>query len=358
MPLIESGSGPLQTNKKDWVFLAKISGLAALAAIVSVNIEQFDVVKGLVPEKYSAILTGIVLPLLVWLAQWLSDSRKKIETDTEDKDDGNTPLPPMVSMLFLMALLFPGESWAQVVAYQGATSEVQTNFKPYTLIRMEAKEDGKSFVWILRRLPDGFRPDSIRVNNGKELVWTGPPGFYDIDMIYTDKDGILQQLFTRVTIEGNQPAPQPPVPGPTPPSPDNPNPPQPDNPTPGPVTPLPKPFGKFGFSQVAYDEAMKIPVKERLELAVDIGDNYGSVSAAIFAGGIVDVNKAFEEIRSRNRELSSKASFATWSPWFDALGVKVQQDWLAKKLNSRSDIAEVFREVQEGVLASIGKKPE
>ena len=231
MPLIESGSGPMQTNKKDWIFLAKISGLAALAAIVSVNIEQFEVVKNLVPEKYSAILTGIVLPLLVWLAQWLSDSRKKIETDTDDKDD-NTPLPPMVSMLFLMVLLFPGESWAQVVAYQGATSEVQTNFKPYTLIRMEAKEDGKSFVWILRRLPDGFRPDSIRVNNGKELVWTGPPGFYDIDMIYTDKEGILQQLFTRVTIEGSQPAPQPPAPGPTPTPTPTPTPPTPPTATP------------------------------------------------------------------------------------------------------------------------------
>lgn len=356
MPLIETGSGPLQTNKKDWVFLLKIAGLAAVAAALSVTIEQFDIVKNLVPEKYAAILTGIILPLLVWLTQWLSDARKNIQEEA-DKDD-NTPLPPMVSMLFLMALLFPGESWAQVVAYQGATTEVQTNFKPYTLIRMEAKEDGKSFVWILRRLPDGFRPDSIRVNNGKELVWTGPPGFYDIDMIYTDKDNILQQLFTRVTIEGNQPTPVPPVPGPTPPSPDNPNPPQPDNPTPGPVTPLPKPFGKFGFSQLAYDEALKIPVKERLELAVDIGDNYGSVSAAIFAGGIVDVNKAFEEIRTRNRQLSNKPAFTVWSAWFDALGVKVQQDWLAKKLNSRSDIAEVFREIQEGVLASVGRKPE
>ena len=356
MALVETGSKPLRTNKKDWMFLLKISGLAALAAIIGVNIEQFEVIKDLVPEKYSAILTGIVLPLLVWLVQWLSDTRKKVEEEV-DKDD-STPLPPMVSMLFLLILLFPGESWGQIATYQGASSEVQTNFKPYTLIRMEANEDGKSFVWILRRLPDGLRPDSVRVNNGKELVWTGPPGFYDVDMIYTDKDGILQQLFTRVTIEGSQPTPNPPTPGPTPPSPDNPNPPQPDNPTPGPVTPLPKPFGKFGFSELAYDEALKITAKDRLALAESIGDNYGSVSAAIFAGGIVDVNKAFEEIRSRNRALSSKAEFTIWSPWFDALGLKVNQDWLSKKLNSRSDIAEVFREIQVGVLASIGKKPE
>ena len=355
MALVETGSKPLQTNKKDWKFLLKLSGFAALAAVIGVNIEQFEVVKSLIPEKYAPILTAIVLPLLVWLNQWIADNRKKVEDDA-NKDD-STPLPPMVSMLFLLVLLFPGESWGQIASYQGASNEVQTNFKPYTLIRMEATEDGKSFVWILRRLPDGLRPDSVRINNGKELVWTGPPGFYDVDMIYTDKDGILQQLFTRVTIEGSQPAPQPPVPGPTPPSQDNPTPPTPPQPD-GPVTPLPKPFGKFGFSQLAYDEALKISTKDRLALSEGIADNYGSVSAAIFAGGIVDVNKAFEEIRTRNRELSSNASFTAWSAWFDALGKKVNEDWLSKKLNNRSDIAEVFREIQVGVLASVGKKPE
>jgi hypothetical protein len=350
MVLVETGSKSLQTNKKDWIFLVKIAGLAALASAIGIGIEQIDVVKSLIPEKYAPIITSIVLPLLVWLVQYLSDTRKKIEEEADDK----SPLPPMASIMFLLILFFPGESWAQVATYQGSDQEQKSSFKPYTLIRLECENDAKSFIWIIRRLPDGFRPDSVRVNNGKELVWTGPPGSYDVDTIYTDKDGILQQLFTRVVIEGALP----PTPTPTP-TPDNPNPPNPNpNPNPSPVNPLPKPFGKFGFSQLAYDQALKIPVKDRTELAQAIADNYGSVSAAIFAGGLVDVNKAFEEIRSRNRQLSTSTSFTAWSSWFDDLGLKVNQDWSSKKLNNRSDIAEVFREIQIGLLASIGKQPE
>ncbi len=346
MPLVETGSGPLQTNKKDWIFLLKIAGLAAVAAILSVTIEQFDVVKSIVPEKYAAILTGIILPLLAWLVQWISDTRKNIEED-QNKND-NTPLPPMVSMLFLMILIFPGESWAQVSAYQGDQTQTQSTFKPYTLIRLQCDSDAKSYIWILRRLPDGFRPDSVRINNGKELVWTGPPGSYDVDTIYTDKDGILQQLFTKVVIEGTSPTPV--VPTPVIPTP--------DNPTPDSITPLPKPsVGRFGFGPISYDQAMLIDGKNR-SLAEKIADNYGSVSAAIFAGGIVDVNKAFEELRNRNKELLSDTRMSAWSTWFDKLGFKVNDDWNNKKFTTRSDIAEVFREIQIGLLASIGKKPE
>ena len=351
MALVETGSKPLQTNKKDWIFLLKIAGLAALASVIGVGVENFDIVKNLIPEKYAPLLTGIVLPLLVWAVQWISDTREKIIDETEEK----TPLPPMTILLLLVGLSFPGTAWGQIAAYQGTNTDIQSSFKPYTLIRMECQPNAKSFVWILRRLPDGFRPDSVRVNDGKELVWTGPPGSYDVDTIYTDENGILQQLFTRVVIEGASPVPPEPTPVPTP---DNPNPPKPDNPTPGPVTPLPKPSSKFGYAQIAYDQAIAIPVKDRLALANQISENYGSISAAIFAGGLVDVNSIFKEVRSRNGELSSNASFTAWSKWFDELGLKVNQDWLAKKLNNRSDIAEVFREIQGGVLASIGKTPE
>ena len=102
---------------------------------------------------------------------------------------------------------------------------------------------------------------------------------------------------------------------------------------------------------------MLIDVKNRT-LAEKIAENYGSVSAAIFAGGIVDINKAFEELRTRNKELTSDPRMAAWNAWFDKLGFKVNDDWNNKKFTTRSDIAEVFREIQVGLLASIGKKPE
>ncbi len=348
MALIESGSKKFSTNKKDWVFLLKLAGLAIAAALVTLGVEQFDIIKSLVPDRFAPLLTGLLLPVLGWVIQWVSDAKKKLENEAEEDD--STPLPPMTSIFLALCLFIPGEAWGQVVAYQGDTYESTAAFKPYTLIRMECESEGKSYVWILRRLPDGFRPDSIRVNSGKELVWTGPPGSYDVDTIYTDKDGVLQQLFSRVVIEGtdNTPTPVDPV------DPSKPDP----KPNPDGIKPLPKPdAARFGFAPVSYDQALLISTKDRT-LAEKIAENYGSVSAAIFAGGIVDVNKAFEELRNRNKELANDPRMPAWNTWFEKLGFKVNDDWGNKKFTTRSDIAEVFREIQVGLLASIGKKPE
>lgn len=86
----------------------------------------------------------------------------------------------------------------------------------YRLVRSEADcEQSGGYAWIVRRLPDGFRPDLVRVDDGKAAIWTGPPGVYEIDLI-CQVDGALAQAHARVTIRGNGPDPTPP-PEPAPP---------------------------------------------------------------------------------------------------------------------------------------------
>ncbi len=361
MKLIESGSPPGQTNSKDWVFLVKLAVIAALSAVITVIKDHIPILTDMIPDQYDALFTGGLTLVISFVVQFLGDARKKLEGD--DGEEPKNPLPPM-TMWLLAFMLFTGSAViAQVGSYRAESTEQSSEFKPYSLIRLECEEEGTSFVWILRRLPDGFRPDSIRVGQGKEIVWTGPPGTYDIDTIFTDKAGVLQQVYSRVTITspdspvnpvpGPVPGPTPPGPSPTPPAPTPPGPVNPD------VKPLPKPTGdRFGFGGISYDLAMNIDSKSRNALATKIADNYGAVSSAIFAGGIVDVTKAFEELRSRNRSLASDPSAAAWQPWFDKLGFEVQQKWTNKTFTTRSDIAEVFREIQTGILATQGKTPD
>lgn len=355
MSLVPTDSPSMSFNKKDASFLVKLSLFSAVGAVLATLLEEQTILKGLLPPQYGPLVTAMVIPLLVFAQQFIADNRKKVKEEFEkDKEDPNNPLPPMTMFLLPLMLLFSGESQAQVNMFHGYSDTQAMVFKPYSLVRLECEEDGKSFVWIIRRLPDGFRPDSVRLNSGKELVWTGPPGIYDVDTIYTDKEGVLQQVFIKVTIEGGDVV-VPPGPGPTPPGP---TPPGPTPPQPGKIVPLPKPTGdKYGFSGISYDLAVAIPEKDRL-LAEKIADNYGSVSAAIFAGGIVDIDKAMADLRSRNQALFNDPQFPAWKTWFEKLGFQVNQDWNNRKFSTRNDIAEVFREIQVGLMASIGKKPE
>lgn len=342
--LTPTGSGPHQTNKKDYVFLLKLLGITLVAAVAGFGIEHIETIKQIVPAKYTVFVTALLVPLLTWIIQWASDNRKEIIDDTKD----DTPAPPMVCWLpLLLTLSLPGTLLSQEITATSGSGEQTNNFQPYTLIKLTCEAEAKSYVWIVRRLPDGFRPDTVRIDNGKQLVWTGPPGSYDVDSIYIDSAGVFQQLFHRVNI-GNADPNKPDV---------KPNPPDvkpvPDG---GSVTPLPRPGGtKYGYAGLVYDNALKIPPSQRL-LAEQFAENYGSVSAAIFAGGIVDTQVAFTELKKRNQELSTNPSFPAWKDFFQYLQMQVNQDWDANKFKNRSDIAEVFKEIQVGLLASIGKQ--
>lgn len=78
----------------------------------------------------------------------------------------------------------------------------------HTLIELSGQE-GTSWAWIIKRLPDGFRPRVRMVDDGRTAIWTGPPGDYDVDVIAL-RDGALIQDFARFTIEATSPPrPQP-----------------------------------------------------------------------------------------------------------------------------------------------------
>ncbi len=183
--LTPTGSGPGQVNKKDHIFLLKLLGITLVAATATLAIEQLDVIKSLVPNNYSVFVTALLAPLLTWIVQWASDNRKEIEESVDDKP----PAPPMVCWLpLLLTLSIPGTLFSQEITATSGDGQQTNTFQPYTLIKLKCDGEGKSYVWIVRRLPDGFRPDTVRIENGKELVWTGPPGMYDIDSIFTDNN--------------------------------------------------------------------------------------------------------------------------------------------------------------------------
>lgn len=233
-------------------------------------------------------------------------------------------------------------SFAPLMSVTGA----DRSYEVYQLIKMEAEPQAAGYVWIIRRLPDGLRPEFVTLKEGKMCVWTGPPGKYDVDIIYTTEQGI-SQLFCNVTIKGD--GPKPPTPPDDPDKPDPPTPPDdPDEPD-GPDNPQPPEPGQFGYSKLAFDLAKKIPSSKRTSLSMKIADNYEATSAAIRAGGIVTVEAAFQEVKKRNQELQSDPNIVAWKDWFDGLKNQISDDWDASKFRSRDDVAQVFYEIAMGL---------
>jgi hypothetical protein len=132
-----------------------------------------------------------------------------------------------VRWLSLLALLVSPSLWAADIT---APKEVQQ----HSLVRVSSVQQGTGYAWwILATDASGklVFADVQKYDQDKSLVFTGPPGTYQI-MLAVSVDGKLDQGQATVTILGGRPAPIPP--GPTPP----PDPPEPEpDPTPaGPRT--------------------------------------------------------------------------------------------------------------------------
>ncbi len=349
--MFETGSAPMTVNKKDGKYIGLLFLYTMLGTAVTFVLENATDITAIIPVKYVHLFNLIAVPAMGFLYQWIADNRKKIEDDA--KNPPSPPAPPMIGsfMIFFLIVMVSTPLQAQILG----AGEKDKAYPVYSLVRLKCEKEGTSYVWIIRRLPDGFRPESVRLGNGQELVWTGPPGNYDIDAIFTDSTGSLQQIFGKVVIGDGVPTPTPaptPLPGPNPQP--TPGPTPIPNPTPGPSKPLPRPSSSFGYAEFAYDQAMKIPENER-KLAGRFGENYVGISASMFAGGIVDVQKGFTELKSRNVELKSDPSFPAWNDFFVQLQSRVDTDWRARKFSNREQVATVFREIGEGLFASIGR---
>lgn len=131
--------------------------------------------------------------------------------------------------LSLLALLVSPSLWAADIT---APKEVQQ----HSLVRVSSVQQGTGYAWwILATDASGklVFADVQKYDQDKSLVFTGPPGTYQI-MLAVSVDGKLDQGQATVTILSGKPTPIPP--GPTPP-PDPPDPPP--DPTPaGPRTVL------------------------------------------------------------------------------------------------------------------------
>lgn len=80
----------------------------------------------------------------------------------------------------------------------------------------EVKAEGE-FEFIKWKLPRGLK---VRGGESRELIFTGPPGSYEIWAWASNKDGLTDLAVSRVTVGDGQPTPEPgPTPKPTPPQP-------------------------------------------------------------------------------------------------------------------------------------------
>jgi hypothetical protein len=198
----------------------------------------------------------------------------------------------------------------------------------HTLIRMKVEGEPNSVVWIIRRMPDGFRPGFLSIA-ADECVWTGPPGQYDIDIISV-KDNQLVQKFQRVIIQSKSNPPTPPVP-------------------PGP-NPKPKPGENATYRELSdyYYEGLS---QEAKQYSKGISDNYISVAAAISAGGIKKVQDAFDTVKAKNRDvLKDKA--VLWKEWFDPIQAKLIKDFDSGTIGpgDLSKVRTIFEELSAGIL--------
>ncbi|KAA5541545.1 hypothetical protein FYK55_18490 [Roseiconus nitratireducens] len=176
---------------------------------------------------------------------------------------------------------------------------------PHRLIRSEAScEQAGGFAWIVRRLPDGFRPDLVRIDGGKAAIWTGPPGTYEIDLI-CQVDGALAQAHARVVIRGTGPDPSPPGPGPMPPGP---NPPEPD---PSPDDVPADEFGNLGrrvFSLLKANASETFPAGELAALYQSTADRLTGTTTPI----IPTVSAARVVLKEGHDEILEGESSAVW----------------------------------------------
>jgi hypothetical protein len=212
--------------------------------------------------------------------------------------------------------------------------------EPYKLIKLEATE-GTSWAWIIKRLPDGFRPETYI--NTNQCIWVGPPGTYDIDVI-SIQDGALKQQYSQLVIKSTDVSPNP-NPGPTP----NPNPNPGPTPNPGPSPnpgPVP-PSDKYEIGRWIHERASTLPAGPR-SFSQKLSDNFEAIAAGIAAGQFQQggVQAAQKELAARNRDILVNESYDAWKPIFESLGEKTKE---LKVPTTLSSYAEYYRFISTGL---------
>ena len=220
---------------------------------------------------------------------------------------GETMIRSTIALAALLAM-------SALAFCEGLLSPVPEVSPRDSLVRLSV-EKGDSVVWVIRRLPDGLRPDIERIDNGRRCIWAGPPGRYDIDVIVSI-DGTLIQDFARTTV--GEPGPDPdPDPDPDPPGPG----PDPDpDPDPDSCVDIPEDdFGNIGrvacqsLAGLSADALRRKPEIRKAYLdTVEAMDNPGDSGAITLADSV-------DYLRQR------LSPIVTASPEWRAWGEKVDQ---------------------------------
>lgn len=311
-----------QSDLKRWAIRASQAIAAAVAAWIVA-----ELIPGLQKDgtTLAVVLVTVFTIVADLLRRWATDTQV-VDPEVYGKlyPKGGFPPPPKMLLAFLLASLTASGS----LLAQGVDT-----YPEHSLVRLTEAQEADSLVWIVRRLPDGFRPDLVTLDNGKECIWTGPPGSYDIDVILI-KAGVLSQNFRRAVIESKNPVPPPdPI---VPPGPDPVVPPDPNTPD------------QFGYVKLISQltQGMSATAKK---LAPQFASNYQSVSAAIFAGGITNIDKAYDDLVKRNRALSNQPGYDEWKSVLAGVSEKVDEDFEKRRINTLDELATVFKEVATGL---------
>ena len=225
---------------------------------------------------------------------------------------------------------------------RGGEIDAPAEAAEYSLVRCKSVTEGKSYLWWILG-PNNFA-DMAKVGDGRECVFTGPPGTYNIMLAITLADGTQDQAQKTIRIAGNTPPPNPnpnPNPGPGP----NPNP---------PPAPEPLPDGTYKLAQFAHDATLGLPADAK-HIAAKFAVTFDSVASQIAAGTISSVTAANSLVRTTNEAIlkadPNTSVIASWQKiWSPAMNGKLSALNTAG-MKSLADHATAYREIAIGLRA-------
>lgn len=232
---------------------------------------------------------------------------------------------------FAIAVLFCGN----FVAAQEVINEIPDSVPEHTLVVLEGKE-GSSWTWIIRRLPDGFRPRLLVRDKGRECIWTAPPGKYDIDVIALYEDGLIQG-YRQISIDGvDTPDPDP--------KPD----PDPDTPDPD----VPDPEAPEGFAGIVFEWANAVDDPQGAQ-ALSVA--YQQIAGAL-ADNTLNVTTAVAELGKVSDAALRNAS-GDWTRFRENVTNELRERQQRSLIRDNATLHNFLADVADGLGAASAGKP-
>lgn len=204
---------------------------------------------------------------------------------------------------------------------------------PGDLVVLDAsRSQAAGFAWVLADSDKTF----LAVDDGRRVVFaTARPGRYTFVLVAAtaEASGAPRVALARHVVEIGAP---PPGPGPAP------------------DPPAPLPPGRFGLAEEArrWAGAVSLPPADRLRTARLVAGNFETVSTAIAAGAVKNVDAALAQLVAANQSALAASEYAAWkNDWNPSFRAAMQKLDEAGRLATLTDVADAFREIAAGLNA-------